>query len=109
VWIVVREYSDIYESIYSSDNKINVKILSCDEQNVRSNDEENVSDSSSMQHGIWAKTASEQPCFPFTDKTDINIDLGDPSIPLEYFCKPEIAEVIARETNRYAQIFLENA
>jgi hypothetical protein len=108
MWIVAREYSDIYESIYSSDNKINVKILSCGEQSVSWNDEENVSDSSSMQHGIWAKTASEQPCFPFTDKTDINIDLGDPSNPLEYFCTPEIMEVIARETNRYAQNFLGN-
>jgi hypothetical protein len=32
-----------------------VKILSCGEQSVRSDD------SSSMQHGIWAKAGAEQP------------------------------------------------
>jgi hypothetical protein len=50
-----------------------------------------------------------QSCFPFTDRTDINVDLGDPSNPLEYFCTPETVEVIARETNQYAHKFLESA
>jgi hypothetical protein len=42
-------YSDISESAYSSDSEVNVKLLSCGE-------EENVSGSSSMRHGIWAKS-----------------------------------------------------
>jgi hypothetical protein len=46
--------------------------------------------------------------FPFTGKPGINVDLEDPSSPLEYcelICMPDIAEVIARETNLYAQKF----
>jgi hypothetical protein len=46
--------------------------------------------------------------FLFTGKHGINVDLEDPSNPLEYlelFCTPEIAEVTARETNRYVQNF----
>jgi hypothetical protein len=65
-------------------------------------------DNSSMQHGIWAKSGAERPCFPFTGKPVINVDLEDLSNPLEYFelfCTPEIAEVIARETNQYARTF----
>jgi hypothetical protein len=93
----------------SGDNEINVKILSCGKQSVGCNEEENVSDSNSIQHGIWAKTGAEQPCFPFTDKTDINVDLGDSSNLQEYFRTPEIVEVMARETNQYAQKFLEHA
>jgi hypothetical protein len=85
-----------------------VKILSCGEQSVSSDEEQNIGDSSNMQHAIWAKTGAEQPCFLFTEKTDLNIDLGNPSNPLEYFCTREIVEVIARERNRYAQKFLEN-
>jgi hypothetical protein len=49
-------------------------------------------------------------CFPFTGKSGISVDLEDPSNHLEYsevFCTPEIAEIIARETNRYAQNLLE--
>jgi hypothetical protein len=59
-----------------------------------------------MQHGVWVKSGAEGPCFPFTGKPSIIVDLEDPSNPLEYFdlfCTPEIAEVIARETNQYAQ------
>jgi hypothetical protein len=41
---------------------------SCDE-------EENVSDNSSMQHGIWAKSGAERPRFLFTGKTGLNVDL----------------------------------
>jgi hypothetical protein len=43
-----NEYNDISESEYSSDSEINVKILSCGEQSVSSDEEENVSDNSSM-------------------------------------------------------------
>jgi hypothetical protein len=37
-----------------------------------------------------------------------NVDLEAPSNPLEYFelfCTPDIAEVIARKRNQYAQTF----
>jgi hypothetical protein len=56
-----NEYSDISESECSSDSDINVKISSCGEQNVISDEEENVSDES-MKHGIWAKSGDGQPC-----------------------------------------------
>jgi hypothetical protein len=80
--------------------------VSCGEQSVSSDEEDNVSDNSSMQHGIWAKSCAEQPRFPFIGKSGINVALEDPSNTLEYselFCMPETAEVIARETNRYAK------
>jgi hypothetical protein len=76
----------------------------------QSDEDENVSDNSSTQHGIWTKSGAEQPHLPFTGKLGTNVDLEDPTNPLEYFdlfCTSEIAEVIARETNRYAKIFLE--
>jgi hypothetical protein len=89
----MNEYSDISESEYSSDSEING------------------SDNSSMQHGIWAKSGAERPRFLFTGKPGIIVDLEDPSNSLEYselFCTQEIAEVIARETNRYSKKFVEN-
>jgi hypothetical protein len=46
-----NEYSDVSGGEYSSDSEINVKISSC-EQSDSSDEEENVGDSSSMQHGI---------------------------------------------------------
>jgi hypothetical protein len=55
-----------------------------------------------MQHGIWVKPGGECPHFPFTGKPGIDVELEDPSNPLEYFklfCTPEIMEVIVRETN----------
>jgi hypothetical protein len=88
-----------------------VKISSHGEQSVSYDEEENVSDNSSMQHCTWAKSAAEQPRFPFTGKLDKNVDVRDLSKPLEYFelfCSPQIVEVIARVTNWYAQKFLEN-
>jgi hypothetical protein len=88
-----------------------VKISSCGEQSVSSDEEADVYDNSSMQHGIWAKSGAERPRFPFSGKPGINVDLEDRVNPLEYFelfCIPEIAEVIARETNRYAQKCSEN-
>jgi hypothetical protein len=56
-------YSGISESEYSSDSKINVTISSCGEQSVSSDEESNVSDNSSMQHGIWTKTGAERTLF----------------------------------------------
>jgi hypothetical protein len=53
--------------------------LSCGDE------EESVSDSSSMQHGIWANSAAEWPHFPFIGKPGLNIDLEDPSNPLGIF------------------------
>jgi hypothetical protein len=106
-----NEYSDISGSEYSSDSKKIVKILSCGEESVSSDDEENVSDNRSMQHAICVKSGDKGPYFPFTCKPGINVDLEDPSNPLEYFelfCMPEIADIIARERNQYARIFLEN-
>jgi hypothetical protein len=89
-----------------------VKISSCGEQSVSSDEEENVSDSSSMQHDVWARSGAERQCFPFTGKPGINTELEDASNPLKYFqlfCTPEIVEVIARETNRYVQKLFINA
>jgi hypothetical protein len=63
-----------------------------------------------VQHGIWAKSGAEQPCFLFTCKPGINVDFEDPSNPLQYFelfCTTDIVDVTARETNRYAQKFVE--
>jgi hypothetical protein len=50
-----NEYSTISVSKYSSDSEINVNILSCGELNVSCGEEENVSDNSSMQRGLWGK------------------------------------------------------
>jgi hypothetical protein len=96
-----NECSDISESIYSSDNEVIVKILSCGEHTVSSDEEENVSDNINMRHGIWAKSGAQQPHFSFTGKPGINVDLEDPNNPLDYFelfYTPEIEEVIVRET-----------
>jgi hypothetical protein len=53
-----NEYSDISERKYSSDTEMNVKILSC-EQSGSSEEEENVSNNSSMLHDIGAKSGAE--------------------------------------------------
>jgi hypothetical protein len=52
-----------------------MKILSCGEQSISAYEEENVTDSSSMKHGIWAKSDAEQPHFTFAGKPGINVDL----------------------------------
>jgi hypothetical protein len=62
-----------------------MKIKSCGEESISSDEEENASGNSSMPHGMWAKSGAEQPHFPFTGKSDINVDLDDPSNPLKYF------------------------
>jgi hypothetical protein len=58
-----------------------VKILSCGEQSVSSDEEENVSDNSNTQPDVWANSGAEQPHFPFTGKPGINVDLHEPSNP----------------------------
>jgi hypothetical protein len=58
-----------------------MKISSCGEHIVSCDEEENVSDNNSMQHGVWAKSGSERPHFPFTDKRGINVQIEDPSYP----------------------------
>jgi hypothetical protein len=106
------EYTGISESDYSTDNEINVNISFGSEQSVSSDGAENVSDNSSMQPDVQVNSGAERPHFPFTGKPGINVDLEDPSKPLEYFelfCMPDNVEVIARETNQYTQNFLENA
>jgi hypothetical protein len=52
-------YELLQKNEYSSDSEISVKFLSCGEQCVSPDKEENISDSSSMQHGIWAKSGAE--------------------------------------------------
>jgi hypothetical protein len=102
------ECSDISESEYSCDNEINMNISSGGEQSVSSDEAENVSDNNSMQLDEWANSDAERPRFPFIGKPGINFDLEDPSNPLGYFelfFMPGIAEIIARERNRYVQKF----
>jgi hypothetical protein len=101
-----NECSDISESEYSSDS--DVKILSGGEQSVSSDQPENVSDNNSMQPNVWTNSGAEQPRFPFTGKSGINVYLEEPSNPLQYFellYTPDIAEVIARETYVCPKIF----
>jgi hypothetical protein len=85
--------------------------LSCCEQSVSSVEEENVSGSNSRQHCTRAKSGAERPGFQFTAKPGINVDLEDPNNSSEYselILTSETAEIIARETNRYTNKFLEN-
>jgi hypothetical protein len=99
-----NEYSGNSESEYSSDNEINEKF------SVGGDEAESVSNNGSLQPDVQANSGAERPHFPFTGKPGINVDLEDPSNPLEYFemiCMPDILEVIARETNRQPQKFLE--
>jgi hypothetical protein len=58
-----NECNDISESEYSNDSEINVNISSCGEQ-CQSEEDKTVSDKSSMQHGICAKSDAEQPHLP---------------------------------------------
>jgi hypothetical protein len=78
-------YTDISESEYSSYSEIDVKTSSGGEQSVSSDEAENVSNNSIMQPDVWVNAGAEQPCFPFTGKPGINVDLEDPSNTLEYF------------------------
>jgi hypothetical protein len=73
--------SDMSVSECSSDSEINVKISSCCEQSVSSDEEENVSDNSSIQHGIWTKSGSGRRCFPFTAKPGLMLIYETPVTP----------------------------
>jgi hypothetical protein len=107
-----RGYMNCYRRVNMvSGSEINVKILLGGEQSVNSDEAENVIDNSSTQPDVWANSDAERPHFPFTGNPSINVDIEDPSNLLEYFelfCMPDIEEVIARETNRYSQKFVEN-
>jgi hypothetical protein len=88
-----------------------VKFLPDSEQSDSSDDEDNVNDDSDMQHGTWTKVGAERPHFPFSGKPGLNVHLEDPNNLLDYFqllTTPELTELISRETNQYAQQFLEN-
>jgi hypothetical protein len=64
-----------------------------------------------MQHGTWTKVGTEWPRFPFRGKPGLKVHLEDPNELLDCFellITPELAKLINRETNRYAQQFLEN-
>jgi hypothetical protein len=61
--------------VYSSDSEISVKISSYGEENVSSDEKENISDTSSKLHGLWAESGAEQPCSSFTGKPCIIVDL----------------------------------
>jgi hypothetical protein len=54
-----NESSGTSESEYSSDRKINVKILLGGEQSVSSDEAENVSDDSNIQPDLWANSGAE--------------------------------------------------
>jgi hypothetical protein len=73
--------NDISESEYNSDSDINVKISSGGEQSVTSDEAENVNDNGS---NAWANSGAERPCFPFTGKPGVNVDLEGLRNPLEY-------------------------
>jgi hypothetical protein len=92
-----NEYGDISESEYCSDTQTNMNISPCCEQSVSSDDEKGVSDNSSMQHGIWAKSGAERTRIPFIGKPGINVDMED---PFELFSTPEIVKVIVRDTSQ---------
>jgi hypothetical protein len=64
-----------------------------------------------MKHGTWTKVQAEWPHFQFCGKPGLNVDSQDPNNPLDYselLVTPELAELISRGTNQYAQQFLEN-
>jgi hypothetical protein len=61
-----------------------------------------------VEHSVaYGQSSAEQPRFTFTGKPGINVNLENPSNPLEYFwfCTAEIA----RDINRYAQKCLGNS
>jgi hypothetical protein len=67
---------------------------------------------SDMQQGAWTKLGAEWPCFQFSGKPGLNVDLGDCINLLEYFelcITPEITELISEEINRFPKQLLENA
>jgi hypothetical protein len=69
-----HECSDISESDVSDDSDMNVDMLSGSEEREKSDDEDNVNDSSDMQHDTCTRVGAERPRFPFSGKTGINVD-----------------------------------
>jgi hypothetical protein len=64
-----------------------------------------------MQPDVWENEGADWPQSPFTGKPGINVDLEDPSNPLEYFelfCTPDTAEVIARKNKPVCPKIKEN-
>ena len=56
------------------------------------------------------KLGTERPCFSFTGKPDLNVEIQDAENLLQFFklfIMLEITELISRETNQYVQQFLE--
>jgi hypothetical protein len=81
-----------------------VKFLSGSKQSDSSDDEDNVN--ADM---ICNKGHGQMLSNPF--RPDLYLDLEDHDNPMGYFelfITPELADVISRETNWYAQQFLEN-
>jgi hypothetical protein len=65
-----------------------------------------------MQQGAWTKLGAERSCFPFSGKCGLNVDLEDPINQFKYFelcITPEIAGLISKVINRFAQQLVENA
>lgn len=101
------ELSDFEFSEDSDNEGINTNNISENEDEADSSDEEVETE---MQHGTWTNIGKERPRFPFTGKPGLNVEIEDNNNPLEFFelfITPEIAELISRETNRYAQQFIE--
>jgi hypothetical protein len=80
-----RINSDISESECNGNGEINVKILSCDDESVSSDEIENVSDNTACSMTYKQKSGDEQRHSPSTGKPDINVDLEEPTNSLEYF------------------------
>jgi hypothetical protein len=79
-----RINSDISERKCNGNSEINVKILSCDEESVSSDEKENVSDNTACSMTYGQKSGDEQPHSPPIGKPDMNVDLEEPSNSLEY-------------------------
>jgi hypothetical protein len=71
-----HEPSDISESEFSDDSDMNVNMLSHSEQQATS-DGDSANDNRDMQHDTWTRIDIERPCFPFSGKPGINVDLQD--------------------------------
>jgi hypothetical protein len=63
-----REPSDISESDFSDDSNTNVNMSSGREQRANSDDEDNVSDNSDVQHHTWTRLGVKRPRFAFKGK-----------------------------------------
>jgi hypothetical protein len=55
------------------------------EQRANSDDEDIADDNSDMQHVTWTRVGAERPCFSFSGKPHMNVDLEGQNNPLGYF------------------------